>query len=89
MRQDFSYRGQEAVRRDIDSLKAALAEVMPEEVFMPAVAPSGVGRNEYYRTEEEYLYAVAEAMYTEYQAIVNAGFVVQIDAPWLTETYLQ
>ena len=45
------YRGQEAIRRDIDNLKAALEGVEPEEVFMPAVAPSGVGMNKYYRTE--------------------------------------
>jgi 5-methyltetrahydropteroyltriglutamate--homocysteine methyltransferase len=82
-----SYRGQEAVRKDIDNLKAALAGLTPEEVFMPAVAPSGVGRNEYYRTEEEYLQAVAEAMHTEYQAIVDAGFLVQIDDPFLTDLY--
>jgi 5-methyltetrahydropteroyltriglutamate--homocysteine methyltransferase len=81
------YRGQEAVRRDIDNLKAALAGMKPEAVFMPAVAPSGVGKNEYYRTEEEYLHAVAEAMHTEYQAIVDAGFIVQIDDPFLTEVY--
>jgi 5-methyltetrahydropteroyltriglutamate--homocysteine methyltransferase len=47
-----SYRGQEAVRTDIDNLKAALQGVQPAEVFMPAVAPSGVGTNEHYRTEE-------------------------------------
>jgi 5-methyltetrahydropteroyltriglutamate--homocysteine methyltransferase len=82
-----SYRGQEAVRRDIDNLKAALVGVKPEDVFMPAVAPSGVGMNEYYRTEEEYLHAVADAMRTEYQAIVDAGFIVQIDDPFLTDIY--
>jgi 5-methyltetrahydropteroyltriglutamate--homocysteine methyltransferase len=82
-----SYRGHEAVRRDIDNLTAALAGVQPEEVFMPAVAPSGVGRNTYYRTDEEYLYAVAEAMHTEYQAIVDAGFILQIDDPFLTDIY--
>jgi len=82
-----SYQGQEAVRRDLDNLKAALEGVKPEDVFMPAIAPSGVGRNEYYRTEEEYLHAVAEAMHTEYQAIVDAGFLVQIDDPFLTDIY--
>lgn len=81
------YRGQEAVRRDIDNLKAALEGMKVEEVFMPAVAPSGVGMNEYYRTEEEYLYAVAEALHAEYQAIVDAGFIVQIDDPFLTDVY--
>ena len=83
----ITYQGQEALQRDIDNLKAALAGVNPEAVFMPAVAPSGVGTNEYYRTEEEYLHAVAEALRTEYQAIVNAGFLVQIDDPFLTDVY--
>jgi 5-methyltetrahydropteroyltriglutamate--homocysteine methyltransferase len=81
------YRGQEAVRRDIENLKAALEGLRPEDVFMPAVAPSGVGANQYYRTEEEYLYAVADAMRTEYRAIVDAGFIVQIDDPFLTDIY--
>ncbi len=82
-----SYRGQDAVRRDIDNLKAALVGTAPEDVFMPAVAPSGVGTNEYYRTEEHYLHAVAEAMHAEYRAIVDAGFLVQIDDPFLTDLY--
>ena len=82
-----SYRGQETLRRDLENLKAALNGVAPEEVFMPAVAPSGVGMNEYYRTEEDYLHAVAEAMRAEYQAIVDAGFLVQIDDPFLTDIY--
>jgi len=82
-----SYRGQEAVRRDIDNLKTALEESKAVVAFMPAVAPSGVGRNEYYPTEEAYLLAVAEAMRSEYQAIVDAGFQVQIDDPFLTDIY--
>jgi 5-methyltetrahydropteroyltriglutamate--homocysteine methyltransferase len=81
------YRGQEALRRDIDNLKAALAglDPQPRDVFMPAVAPTGVGSNEYYPSEQEYLQAVADALHTEYQAIVDAGFIVQIDDPFLTE----
>jgi 5-methyltetrahydropteroyltriglutamate--homocysteine methyltransferase len=82
-----SYRGQEAVRRDIENLKAALAGVTCEEAFMPAVAPSGVGFNEHYRSDEEYFHAVAEAMGAEYRAIVEAGFVVQIDDPFLTDLF--
>jgi 5-methyltetrahydropteroyltriglutamate--homocysteine methyltransferase len=82
-----SYCGQEALRRDLDNLKAALEGMKPEAVFMPAIAPSGVGMNEYYRSEEEYLHAVAEALHTEYQAIVGAGFLVQIDDPFLTDVY--
>jgi 5-methyltetrahydropteroyltriglutamate--homocysteine methyltransferase len=80
-----SYRGHDAVRRDIDNLKAALGGLSPTEVFMPSIAPSGVGSNEYYRSDEEYLYAMADAMRTEYQAIVDAGFLVQIDDPFLTD----
>jgi len=51
------------------------------------VAPSGVGSNAYYANDEEYLNAVAQAMHAEYQAIVDAGFLVQIDDPFLTELY--
>jgi 5-methyltetrahydropteroyltriglutamate--homocysteine methyltransferase len=54
---------------------------------MPAVSPGGVGSNAYYRTEEEYLAAVADAMHSEYQAIVDAGFLVQVDDPFLTELF--
>jgi 5-methyltetrahydropteroyltriglutamate--homocysteine methyltransferase len=85
----ITYRGQDAMRKDIENLKAALAGSQVEEAFMPAVAPSGVGTNEYYRSDEEYLQAVGEALRTEYQAIVNAGFILQIDDPWLTEVHSQ
>ena len=83
------YRGEAAVRRDIDNLKAAVAGAKAEDVFMPSVAPSGVGFNEYYRSEEEYFAAVGAAMSQEYRAIVDAGFVVQIDDPFLTEVFSQ
>jgi 5-methyltetrahydropteroyltriglutamate--homocysteine methyltransferase len=81
------YRSQDAVRRDIDNLKSALQGVPHEEAFLPAVAPSGVGTNEYYRSEEEYFIAVSEALREEYQAIVNAGFTLQIDDPFLAELF--
>jgi 5-methyltetrahydropteroyltriglutamate--homocysteine methyltransferase len=84
-----SYRGQDAIRKDIENLKAALTGLNPEEAFMPAVAPSGVGANEYYQSDEEYLNAVGEALRAEYLAIVDAGFVLQIDDPWLTEVHSQ
>ncbi len=82
-----SYRGQEAVRRDIENLKAALQGLETADVFLPAVAPSGVGKNEYYPSYEEYMHAVAEALSHEYRAIVDAGFLLQIDDPFLTELY--
>ena len=82
-----SYRGQDAVRRDIDNLKAAVHGLEPSDVFLPAVAPSGVGKNEYYPNYEAYMHAVAEALSIEYRAIVEAGFLLQIDDPFLTELY--
>jgi 5-methyltetrahydropteroyltriglutamate--homocysteine methyltransferase len=85
----ISYRGQEALRKDIENLKTAIAGLKPEDVFMPAVAPSGVGTNEYYRSDEEYLQAVGDALRIEYQAIIDAGFTLQIDDPWLTEVHSQ
>jgi 5-methyltetrahydropteroyltriglutamate--homocysteine methyltransferase len=82
----ISYKGQEAVRKDIENLKAALNGLNPEEVFMPAIAP-GFWSNRYYRTEEEFQYVLAEALRTEYLAIVDAGFILQIDDPSLTRLY--
>jgi 5-methyltetrahydropteroyltriglutamate--homocysteine methyltransferase len=82
-----SYRGQDALRRDIGNLKGALEGLPAEDAFMPSVAPSGVGFNEYYATEEEYFHAVGDAMRQEYQAIVDAGFVLQLDDPFLTELF--
>ena len=75
------------MRRDIDNLKAAVRGLEPSDVFLPAVAPSGVGKNEYYPNDEAYMLAVAEALSTEYRAIVEAGFLLQIDDPFLTELY--
>jgi 5-methyltetrahydropteroyltriglutamate--homocysteine methyltransferase len=83
----ITYQGQAAVQTDIDNLKAALQGVQPAEVFMPAIAPRGLGRNEYYPTGEAYVYAVAEAMHEEYRAIVEAGFILQVDDPALTNLY--
>jgi 5-methyltetrahydropteroyltriglutamate--homocysteine methyltransferase len=54
---------------------------------MPAVAPSGVGRNAYYDTDEEYFFAVADALRVEYQTIIDAGFVLQVDDPYLSELF--
>ena len=59
----------------------------PDQVFACAVAPSGVGGNEYYPTEAAYLDAVADALHEEYAAIVAAGFTLQIDDPFLTDVF--
>jgi 5-methyltetrahydropteroyltriglutamate--homocysteine methyltransferase len=83
----ISYKGQAAVQTDIDNFKAALAEVNVEEAFMPSLAPRLLGLNQYYTSNEEYLFAVGEAMREEYLAITGAGLIVQIDDPWLAEFY--
>jgi 5-methyltetrahydropteroyltriglutamate--homocysteine methyltransferase len=87
----ITYKGHAALRRDIENLKAAISGVSAEDVFMPAISPSNIAgwqRNEYYRTNEEYLFAIAGAMQEEYKAIIDAGFVVQIDDPELVTYYV-
>ena len=85
------YKGEAAVQKDIANLKAAATAVgVPDRrVFMPAVAPSGVGRNEYYRTDEEYFHAVATALNHEYKAIAAAGFLLQVDDPFLPDLFVE
>jgi len=85
----IAYRGQALLQKDLDTFKDALRGVGVEEAFVPAIAPAMVGRgqNQYYRTEEEYVWALAEALKTEYRAIVDAGFILQIDDPGLGETW--
>ena len=87
----ISYKGHSQVQADIANLKAALAGREAADAFMPAVSPTCVEdwqTNRYYRTDEEYLFAIAEAMREEYQAIVDAGFIVQIDDPRLVTYYM-
>jgi 5-methyltetrahydropteroyltriglutamate--homocysteine methyltransferase len=85
----ISYRGHALLQRDLAAFKEALGRVSVEEAFVPAIAPAMVGRgqNRYYATDEEYVFAIAEALRTEYRAIVDAGFVLQIDDPGLGETW--
>jgi 5-methyltetrahydropteroyltriglutamate--homocysteine methyltransferase len=87
----ITYKGHVHLRRDIDNLKAALKGAKVEEVFMPAISPSNIEdwqRNAYYKTQEEYVFAIADAMREEYKAIVEAGFLVQIDDPRLVTYYI-
>jgi 5-methyltetrahydropteroyltriglutamate--homocysteine methyltransferase len=83
------YQGEAALRRDLDNLAAAVdaAGVARTDAFVPSIAPSGVGVNEHYGSEEEYYFAVADAMSVEYRAIVDAGFTLQVDDPFLTEIF--
>ncbi|HXP73510.1 MAG TPA: cobalamin-independent methionine synthase II family protein [Stellaceae bacterium] len=85
------YRGEAALKKDIDNLKAAAkaAGVSDHHVFMPATAPSGVGINEYYKSEEDYFHAVAAELNKEYKAIVAAGFLVQVDDPFLPDIFFE
>lgn len=79
------YEGQAELATDVENLRAAVEGQRAEEVFMPSASPSGFGRNEHYPSERDYLYAVADAMREEYQGIIDAGFVLQVDDPWLIE----
>ena len=86
-----SYKGHAAVRADIENLELALKGRRHEEVFVPAIAPSYIFAtlaNEFYRTEEEYEHALADALREEYRAIVDAGFVVQVDDPRLVTQFM-
>jgi 5-methyltetrahydropteroyltriglutamate--homocysteine methyltransferase len=87
----ITYRGHKELQTDLDNLKAALAGVDVTEVFVPSISPSNIedwNKNQYYKTPEDYLHAIGEAMRQEYQAIVAAGFLVQIDDPQLVTHYV-
>ncbi|HUZ74533.1 MAG TPA: cobalamin-independent methionine synthase II family protein [Stellaceae bacterium] len=85
------YRGEQPLAADIANVKAAAkaAGVPDDHVFLPATAPSGVGINEYYKTEEEYFHAVAAALSHEYKAIVAAGILLQVDDPFLPDIFFE
>jgi 5-methyltetrahydropteroyltriglutamate--homocysteine methyltransferase len=86
-----SYKGQAAIQADIENLKSALKGLPHEEVFMPAIAPSYIFAtlpNAFYRTDEEYELALADALRDEYRAIIDAGFVLQVDDPRLVTYYM-
>jgi 5-methyltetrahydropteroyltriglutamate--homocysteine methyltransferase len=78
-----------AIRADIARFRAALTGVDVADAFLPVVAPASVYwlRNEHYATEEELVYALADALHEEYAAIVEAGFLVQVDDAVLMHEY--
>lgn len=85
-----AYTGADAIARDLANLKAALAGREDLEAFFTSVAPASMaynGVNEYYKTEEEYVYALAEALRQEYLAIHQAGFILQVDDAVLANMY--
>jgi len=85
----IKYIGQEALAADIANFKAALAAAGVSEGFMTSVAPGSASRigNEHYKTEEELLFACADAMREEYKAIVDAGLILQLDDPAIAENW--
>ena len=86
----IAYVGLDELRTDIENLKLALQDAKAEEAFVTAISPSNLElyyENHYYSSAEEYLTALAEAMRVEYQAIVDAGFVLQIDDPRMATHY--
>ncbi len=87
----IKYKGHAQLGADLEALKLALKGVDAVEAFVPAIAPSNVETttpNEYYKTAEEYVFAIAAAMHEEYKAIVDAGFLLQIDDPFLVTYYI-
>jgi 5-methyltetrahydropteroyltriglutamate--homocysteine methyltransferase len=81
------YRGHDELKQDLAFLRAAVEETGAPEAFVPATSPVRPRMNAYYPTEADYYAAVGEAMRTEYQAIVDAGFVLQIDDPHLPDMW--
>ncbi len=85
------YIGRDAIRADIAAFQHALNQAGLEEGFMTAIAPGSCARigNEHYATDEEFLHACADAMREEYEEIINAGLILQLDDPGLAESWDQ
>lgn len=84
------YENYQPLRKAIDALQNALKTVNVEEAFMTAVAPASTaydGVNEYYANEEEYIFAIADALREEYREIHQAGLLVQVDDAVLANMY--
>ena len=86
----ITYVGQAEVEADIAHLRKATKGAKAEEIFITAISPTNLEmyfENRYYKTEEDYLFALAEAMRVEYKAVVDAGFILQVDDPRLITHY--
>ena len=86
----IAYRDREPIRRNIENFQAALAPVSVEEGFLTAIAPASTaydGVNEYYPSEKDYVYAIADALREEYQAIYRADLLLQVDDAVLANMY--
>jgi 5-methyltetrahydropteroyltriglutamate--homocysteine methyltransferase len=87
---DITYNGLFELQRDIDNLKAATAAAGVDEAFLPVAAPSSAipdRKNEHYKTDDDLVVALAEALRTEYRSIVDAGFLLQVDDARAAVTY--
>ena len=86
----IAYTGQTAVARDIANFKAALSAARVKGAFMPVAAPMsarGLWLNAYYKSDEEIVVALADALKEEYRAIIDAGFILQLDDAFLAHEY--
>lgn len=86
----LKYIGQQETQRDIEYIREAAKGVQVEELFLTALAPATVEhwlRNKYYKSQEEMLFAIADAMHDEYKAITDAGIMLQLDDPDLPDGY--
>jgi 5-methyltetrahydropteroyltriglutamate--homocysteine methyltransferase len=87
----IAYKGQKQLQTDLENLKAALQGLSPSEVFVPSVSATSIAdfnSNRHYPSEEAYVQALAEAMREEYKAIVDAGFLLQVDDPHIATYYV-
>jgi 5-methyltetrahydropteroyltriglutamate--homocysteine methyltransferase len=81
-----TYRGHAPLQREISLLRAVVGTAAPDDAFLTSTAPASLEpsrQNRFYKTQEEFVFALAEAMRVEYQAIAQAGFLVQVDDAWL------
>ena len=86
----IKYTGHAEVRRDLENLKAAAAATKVEDMFFTAVAPASVGydaTNEYYKSDQDYVFAIADALREEYLEVYKAGVVLQVDDAVLANMY--
>jgi 5-methyltetrahydropteroyltriglutamate--homocysteine methyltransferase len=82
----ITYIGQKQLQREIDTLRQGLGDIDPADAFLTSTAPASIeaGRvNEYYKSAEEFVFAIAEALRVEYEMIAKAGFTLQVDDAWL------
>lgn len=82
----ITYCGQDVLKREIDTLREAIGDTAAADAFLTSTAPASLepGRkNRYYKSEEEFVFALAEAMSVECRAIADAGFQLQVDDAWL------